>query len=512
MKELSRTQSMDQQGIEMKGPPIMENKSTDEEVAKAELVSTNPAIKEGLTKKISFFIVCQEMHDVIENFISSKVVIDKLPGFGKFLFAQIQLGIILSIACYGDGWEPSYHRNENHNMTLYWSLHVVLLLVSIMTWTHKPRERVTLLSREQTEEWKGWMQFSFIMYHYYRAWSMYNWIRVFVSSYVWMTGFGNFLYFDKKKDFSFQRVVSMFIRINYFPVMLSLATGVSLDLYYVVPLHTTGFFVTYLTCLLAVRLQERGNMSYMKSRVLAIAFCFLVHIAFFETKAVNFLLLFSKELHFRFQADKYSAVLGIASGLCMNKASEYMAWAYGNTHRKGVQACQCIIGAGLIYLWYTTFGHIDDKLLYNPFHPYIFIFPLLGWLMLRNSHRYLCEHHCAFLEFLGRNTLETYVLQFHLFMNHSVQHIPVVIPGSDEHGHIVLRTLNMILCGTIFMYVAIWARKVTVSTQMTVVGFMKHASEHNAPIPQAEEVVQFINLTDDRQRNTAEPEGAKSSA
>lgn len=45
-----------------------------------------------------------------------------------------------------------------------------------------------LLSRAQTEEWKGWMQFAFIMYHYYRAYSVYNVIRVFVSAYVWMTG------------------------------------------------------------------------------------------------------------------------------------------------------------------------------------------------------------------------------------------------------------------------------------------------------------------------------------
>ena len=66
----------------------------------------------------------------------------------------------------------------------------VLGVASIATWTHTPPRdptstRVTLLSRPQTEEWKGWMQFAFIMYHYYRAWSAYNWIRVFVSSYVW---------------------------------------------------------------------------------------------------------------------------------------------------------------------------------------------------------------------------------------------------------------------------------------------------------------------------------------
>jgi len=452
------------------------------------------------------FTICQEVHDVCEGYIEVLPMFNKLPGAGKFFFAQVQVALILLFACFGDKWEPSYPRNDNHNMTLFWSLHAVLLGASVLTWTHKPRERVTLLSREQTEEWKGWMQFSFIMYHYYRAWSAYNWIRVFVSSYVWMTGFGNFLYFDKKRDFSLQRVVSMFIRINYFPLLLSWATGVSLDLYYVVPLHTTGFFMTYLTCFLAVQLEEKAKMNYWSSRVVAISISFIAQIIFFETKAVNVLLLFSDEIHFRFQADKYSAVLGIVCGLCMKKASEYITWAYGNTHRQGVQICQCTAGALLIMFWYREFGYLPDKLIYNPMHPYVFILPLLGWLMLRNSHRYLCERHCGFLEFLGRNTLETYVLQFHLFMNHHVQHIPVIIPGSGSDGHIALRILNMAFCGTIFVLVAVWARKVTVSTQNSVVGFMKHFSEKEIPIATAEEVIEFVSKSD---KSTCDEEKSK---
>ena len=114
---------------------------------------------------------------------------------------------------------------------------------------------VTILSREQTEEWKGWMQILFIMYHYYRAYYMYNEIRVFVSAYVWMTGFGNFQFFEKKKDFSLARIVSMVTRINFFPVLLTLTVSGGLKdlfrLYYVVPLHTG----TYISIFYVVPLQ-----------------------------------------------------------------------------------------------------------------------------------------------------------------------------------------------------------------------------------------------------------------
>lgn len=42
----------------------------------------------------------------------------------------------------------------------------------------------------------------FLLYHYFAAGEMYNAIRVFIAAYVWMTGFGNFLYYYKTQDFS----------------------------------------------------------------------------------------------------------------------------------------------------------------------------------------------------------------------------------------------------------------------------------------------------------------------
>merc|ERR1712071_538330 len=92
--------------------------------------------------------------------------------------------------------------------------------------------------------------------------------------------------------------------------------------------------------------------------------------------------------------------------------------------------------------------------------------------MLRNSSKCLTECHSTFLEFLGKNTLETYVLQFHLFMNHQVQHIPIVIPGSGPDGSSTLKLLNMLLCGCVFVTAAVMARHVTVSTQTTVCEFI----------------------------------------
>merc|ERR1712150_338277 len=134
---------------------------------------------------------------------------------------------------------------------------------------------------------------------------------------------------------------------------------------------------------------------------------------------------------------------------------------------------QRILGILLILFWYFSYGKIANKYVYNSIHPYVFLFPLLGWLMIRNSSRSMTQSHSTFLEFLGRNTLETYVLQFHLFMNHNVENIPVVIPGSDASGKIFIKFLNMVLCGGVFVIMSVWARRITISTQNSITALVR---------------------------------------
>ena len=49
------------------------------------------------------------------------------------------------------------------------------------------------------------LQVLFLLYHYFNAREIYNAIRVFIAGYVWMTGYGNFLYYYHYKDFSLGR-------------------------------------------------------------------------------------------------------------------------------------------------------------------------------------------------------------------------------------------------------------------------------------------------------------------
>ncbi|KAL0844278.1 hypothetical protein Bca101_017524 [Brassica carinata] len=100
----------------------------------------------------------------------------------------------------------------NYNRDLFIFLYCLLIIVSAFASLKKHNDRspitgksILYLNRHQTEEWKGWMQVLFLMYHYFAAAEIYNAIRVFIAAYVWMTGFGNFSYYYIRKDFSLAR-------------------------------------------------------------------------------------------------------------------------------------------------------------------------------------------------------------------------------------------------------------------------------------------------------------------
>jgi len=74
-----------------------------------------------------------------------------------------------------------------------------------------------VLSREQTDEWKGWMQLVILIYHLTGASKIlpiYMQIRVMVSAYLFLSGYGHFCYFFNKADFSLHRLLTVRVTIE----------------------------------------------------------------------------------------------------------------------------------------------------------------------------------------------------------------------------------------------------------------------------------------------------------
>ena len=82
------------------------------------------------------------------------------------------------------------------------------------------------------------MQVLFLLYHYFAAAEMYNSIRLYIAAYVWMTGYGNFTYCYRTRDYSASRLVGMLWRLNFFVVVCCMLLRNSYTLYYICPMHT----------------------------------------------------------------------------------------------------------------------------------------------------------------------------------------------------------------------------------------------------------------------------------
>ena len=59
------------------------------------------------------------------------------------------------------------HEAQVHDMDMFWCVALMLLVSSALN--VRKSKGGDVLNREQTEEWKGWMQFMFLMYHYFSA-------------------------------------------------------------------------------------------------------------------------------------------------------------------------------------------------------------------------------------------------------------------------------------------------------------------------------------------------------
>jgi hypothetical protein len=298
------------------------------------------------------------------------------------------------------------------------------------------------MNRAQTEEWKGWMQFEFVAYHIFAASSTYNSIRCYVSAYVWLTGFGNFTFFVSKGDYGAMRVGKMLWRLLFFCFLLCLVTNNNIFLYYIVPLHTFYFLVTYVVC--GCYRAGNGSNSVLLAKLAILAAAIY---ALWDAVPATFDALFGflfpllginptwvYEWHFRTYLDHFSAVLGMCFAF---KFPNYVQWVkdvealpYG-TQLLLKSLVWLFLAAALIAWGVLVFS--KSKYEYNSYHPYFMIVPILFTIFTRNLTPWLRTHSFGLLSEMGKITLETYLLQANPSQNQTAPiSTPTVCPSRTE--------------------------------------------------------------------------------
>jgi hypothetical protein len=291
------------------------------------------------------------------------------------------------------------------------------------------------LSRDQTNEWKGWMQALIITYHYNKAWTaLWFWeiIRLAVSSYLFLTGFGHTLYFLQKEDYSFRRVANVMIRTNLLPVTLAYVMRTRWLLYYYMPLSTFWFLVVYATLAIAPGLNKNKFALICKivaSAVLVRAFISTKDLpnTFVRLLTLTFRMSFDATAFFdyRVKIDEYIVYVGMLSAiLCLwLKDVLYSIKRYGkltDSFRRAFPIFKVVTVAASavtsVYFWYWVHHNIKSDHDWTKWQPVIGPIPILAFIVLRNAHPVLRNFYSGAFAWLGKYSGEMYTMQNHIWL------------------------------------------------------------------------------------------------
>lgn len=317
---------------------------------------------------------------------------------------------------------------KNYSRDLFLFLFAVLTAVAFGT-SLQTIKAPLLLNRQQTEEWKGWMQVLFLLYHYYDAREAYNAIRIFIAAYVWMTGYGNFSYYVKTNDFCVGRFTQMMWRLNFLVFFLCVALQNSYMLYYICPMHT--LFTIFVYGALAIGWQLNQSTRWLLVKLLI---C-LALIVLLWNKTVFYLMWspftwlvqyndprkpsddIMHEWFFRSGLDRFIWIYGMLCAMLHAPASAVLIWIDNLPIVRRLAMRITIVTTTLVCSWiYFLNIYCRDKYSYNQIHPYTSWIPITLFIILRNMTPSLRLHHLRLYGWLGCITLETYLGQFHIWM------------------------------------------------------------------------------------------------
>lgn len=288
-----------------------------------------------------------------------------------------------------------------------------------------------VLSRAQTEEWKGWMQILILLYHYFgmsKVLWVYKIARVLVASYLFLTGYGHVMYFLQKLDFSLRRSTEVLLRLNLLAYALVLVMGNNYDFYYFPGLASFWYIITYCTfwrigtksqtSLTAALVRIAVSMMAIKITTSSQTY---VAAVFRHVNDIGGPLINTHEFLFRVRLDMYVPYLGMLLAVLRHYLEESLVaclqTTWSSTRRgQAMQACIHLTWISLCCTYVVAGWNLGDKYRYNKVHPVLSMLPILTYIILRNTWSTVRMHSSRVFTWFGRCSLETYILQYHIWL------------------------------------------------------------------------------------------------
>lgn len=320
------------------------------------------------------------------------------------------------------------------------------------------------LSRDQTDEWKGWMQFLILIYHWVgsRSATVYVLVRLLVAAYLFQTGYGHTLFFLNKKDFSFKRVAAVLLRLNLLSCSLAYFMDTDWMYYYFSPLVSFWFLVVYATMAIGHKRYNDDIQIVLAKICISAVLVSGVILATPVNKWLFWLLRIVFNIQWSLSEWNYRVSLDIIV--------VYVGMLAGVAYYEMEKTVNLALRLALAFAGFCSaawYFHITSQIgsgAYVTWHPYVSFIPIFAWIALRNVCAPVRNFHSKAMAWLGRCSLETYTLQFHLLLAADT-HGVLVVDGLFGDGTLLGdRWRSLIIIVPIFLWVC--------STAATATGYL----------------------------------------
>lgn len=395
------------------------------------------------------------------------------------------LGLGICYCYYADRTQLFNKAQKQYKTVDFVTLCSVALLLGILSvrrpicMTHGTADSANLrrrdesfLSRHQTDEWKGWMQCAILIYHYTGAskilW-IYEIIRLLVASYLFLSGFGHTIFFYKKADYSLRRCAAVLIRLNMLSCILPYMMNTDYIFYYFAPLISFWFLIIYIT--MAIGHSRNHSLTFLLGKIAMSATLgtalirlpmFFDMLFFFLEKCCS-IRWDVKEWRFRLQLDSYIVYVGMLCAILFIRVNEALRpdgpgdTSFDNLVRRYFHRARLASGIFAIItfpIFFILASKAANKPGYNSWVPYISTFPILSFIVLRNFSRRSRNLHSSIFAWVGRHSLETFTLQFHIWLAADTKGLLALgIVESTSKGAKDGRMFDMIILSIIFLWV-----------------------------------------------------------
>lgn len=345
-----------------------------------------------------------------------------------------------------------------------------------------------ILSRDQTDEWKGWMQALILIYHYTgssQILGIYQLIRILVASYLFLTGFGHTVFFYQSNDYSLRRCVAVLVRLNLMSCLLPYAMGTDYLFYYFAPLITFWYMIIYFT--MRIGRPKNSSLVLLVTKIIVSACIVTLFIRVPQVLETVFAILRHtcniqwnvSEWRFRMQLDAYIVFVGMLCGIAFAKLPAILHEEH--TENKSflsiirrywalIHAATMASAVMALLLYYRFAQLFSNKVDYNHWVPYLSWVPILSFVILRNCTRGLRNFRSSLFVWLGRHSLETFTLQFHIWLAADTKGILSLGVFGRTQTDIDGRWTDLVLLTIVFFWMSWRAAKATAVVTLWIVG------------------------------------------